>query len=65
MTPMDLPPRVSRSSRELLAGVGEGLLPTDGLELAVGLADQRLGEALGVSWRSRMRNGLCYRGSRR
>ena len=39
---------MSRSSAELLADVVEGHLPADGLHFAVGLANQRLGDAVFV-----------------
>ena len=48
MTPMLLPPRVSRSSRNFVADVVEADLPTDRLHLAVGLANQRLRDAVFV-----------------
>ncbi len=42
MTPMDLAAAGVAELGELFAGEGEGFFPADGLELAVGLADERL-----------------------
>ena len=45
---MALPPRLSRISRSLLPACCQRLLPTDFGELAVRLAQQRLGQPVGV-----------------